>query len=115
MIKRKRSEYHYLESILYKFNSNSFTILNDNEIDKKDQSKPLNNPTIVIELLFSFNQGYKRKLKTYIIIQLRDKKLNVIYDEHVLLNGISVKDYYNKILIELEEFLLMIDEKENLV
>lgn len=126
MRKRSRSEYQYLKGILNKFNAYSYRIINDKEKieDDLDETKPLKSPTIVIELALPYDKSTKSidmssqcnsGLTTFIIIKLKEKDLQVVCADDILLDGMSIKDYYHYPLEELKEFLLIIHEKEKLV
>lgn len=126
MRKRSRSEYQYLKGILNKFNAYSYRIINDKEKieDDLDETQPLKTPTIVIELALPCDKSTKNinmsapsnsGLTTFIIIKLKEKDLQVVCADDIILDGMSIKDYYHYPLEELKEFLLIIHEKENLV
>ena len=114
MRKRSRSEYHYLKGILNRFNPHSYKIINENE-EIYDESKPLKNPAIIIELFLYFNNSMDTGINTFMIIKLKKKELQVVCADNILLDGRTIKDYYYYQLEELKEFLLIINEKENLV
>ena len=126
MRKRSRSEYGYLKGILNKFNAYSYRIINDKEKieDDLDETQPLKSPTMVIELALPYDKSSKNinmsaqsssGLTTFIIIKLKEKDLQVVCADDIILDGMSIKDYYHYPLEELKEFLLIINEKENLV
>jgi len=128
MRKRSRSEYGYLKGILNKFQAYSYKIINDKEKieDELDETQPLNNPTIVIELALPVDKDKSIKnidmssqsnagLTTFIIIKLKEKHLQVVCADDILLDGLNIKDYYHYPLEELREFLMIIHEKDNLV